>query len=368
MWRLGVVLGLLALAMGLLVLAAVAGVASQACTAAGSGPVGGVPAALVVLFEGAAGRYGLGPEGAAVLAAINYQESDFGASRLPGVRSGMNAAGAAGPMQIGVGGRAGDTWDRVKVTSPGDPPGQAPSVYDEADAVYSAAHYLAIEGMTADQATWARAVYAYNHARWYVQQVLARAQRYYQAGLPAAGAQAVSWPGPQQCSIQTGAYADPFGAVPAGHLVAERIDQGVDYADGSPDPILALGDATVTYAGPDPGWLGSAVNYTLVDGPYAGRFVYVAESVTPTVHVGQQVLAGQQVATFAEPNVHGIETGWAAGPGPFAARASELGQAARAGDPGAERTACGENFSELLAQLGAPPGLAEARPVVGSGC
>jgi murein DD-endopeptidase MepM/ murein hydrolase activator NlpD len=371
MWRLGAVLGLLALAMALVVLAAVAGFASQACTGAAgaAGPVGGVPGALVPLFEGAASRFNLGPEGPAILAAINYEESDFGQSTLPGVHSGANNAGAAGPMQIGIGGLAGDTWDAVKVAAPNDPPGQAPSVYNEGDAVYSAAHYLATNGMTADQSTWQRAIFSYNHAGWYVQAVLARAQGYYHQGLAAGGAtQAVSWPGQQQCSIQAGGYTNPFASVPSGHLVPERIDQGVDYADGSGDPILALGDAVITYAGPDPGWYGDSVNYTLADGAYAGRYVYVSEGVVPTVHTGQRVAAGQEIATFAVPGPHGIETGWAAGPGRVVAKASALGQQAHTGDPGDNRTYCGTEFSALLAQLGAPAGTTEGRPVVGSGC
>jgi murein DD-endopeptidase MepM/ murein hydrolase activator NlpD len=374
MWRVWAVLGLLGLAMALVVLAAVAGLAAQACTAA-AGPVAGVPAGLVPIFEGAASRYNLGPEGAAILAAINYEESDFGQSTLPGVRSGANGAGAAGPMQIGIGKAAGDTWDGVKVNAPGDPPGRAPDVYDEADAVYSAAHYLAREGMTADPSTWQRAVYGYNHANWYVQAVLSRAQSYYQQGLSAAGgaggagsAGAASWPGPQRCSVQAGSYANPFAGVPAGHLAAERIDQGVDYADNTADPILALGDAVITYAGPDAGWYGDSVNYTLTAGPYAGRQVYVSESVTPTVHVGQRVAAGQEIATFAEPNIHGIETGWAAGPGVVVSKASALGQQAHGRDAGDNRTYCGNDFSQLLAQLGAPPGLTMGRPVVGSAC
>ena len=283
MWRVWGVMGLLGLAMALVVLAAVAGFAAQACTAA-AGPVGGIPGALVPVFQGAASRYALGPEGAAILAAINYEESDFGHSTLPGVRSGANPAGAAGPMQIGIGGAAGDTWDGVKVAAPGDQPGRGPDVYEEADAVYSAAHYLAEEGMTADPSTWQRAIYGYNHAAWYVQAVLSRAQDYYQRGLSAAGpATAVSWPGPQRCPVEAGSYANPFADVPAGHLVPERIDQGVDYADNAADPIVALGDAFVTYAGPDAGWYGDSVNYTLADGPYAGRYVYLAESVSPTV-------------------------------------------------------------------------------------
>jgi hypothetical protein len=359
-------LGLLGLAMAIVVLASVAGFASGSCGGAGDvGGVGGVPARLVPIFEGAASRYGLGPEGPAILAAINYEESDFGAATLPGVRSGANAAGAAGPMQIGIGGAAGDTWDRVAVAAPGDPPGRAPSVYDEGDAVYSAAHYLALSGMTPDSGSWRQALFSYNHATSYVTAVLTRAAAYYRQGLSASAAG-----GSTPCAaVRTGTYVDPFGDVPSGHLVPERIDMGVDYADASPDPIVALGDAAITQAGADPGWPGGeSVNYTLTDGPDAGREVYVAESIVPTVSVGQRVVAGQEIASFAEPNTHGIETGWAAGPGLVATRASALGQQARAGDPGANRTFCGNQFSRLLAALGAPPGLAEGRAVVGGAC
>src|SRR6266545_8192331 len=45
-----------------------------------------------------------------VLAGVGKVESDHGRSPLPGVRSGENSAGAGGPMQIGIGGKAGPTW------------------------------------------------------------------------------------------------------------------------------------------------------------------------------------------------------------------------------------------------------------------
>ena len=87
-------------------------------------------------------------------------------------------------MQIGVDGQAGDTWDTIKVDAPGDPPGQPPNVYDEADAVYSAAHYLQVSGAPGD---WPGAIFTYNHSSAYVQQVLSLAAGYYTQGLTAQG-------------------------------------------------------------------------------------------------------------------------------------------------------------------------------------
>jgi hypothetical protein len=86
------------------------------------------------------------------------------------------------------------------------------------------------------------------------------------------------------------------------------------------------------------------------------------------VQTGQHVTAGEQIAAFAEPNTHGTETGWAAGPGRPVPKAAVLGQQAQAGYPGQNRTWCGNNLSQVLAQLGAPPGLPEGRPIVGTGC
>jgi hypothetical protein len=358
-------------ALSLAIIGAVAGAGASACTSPAGEPVGGVPTELVPIFQGAAARYHLGPEGAAILAAINYQESDFGRAGLPGVRSGHNEAGAAGPMQIGIGGAAGDTWDQIKIRAPGDPPGRQPNVYHEADAVYSAAHYLAQNGLTATPSTWPNAIWHYNHAGWYVSAVLTRARSYYADGLRTSSTSPTEliWPGAQTCTVNATGYVNPFADVPTDHLVPERIDMGVDYADNHPDPILAIGNATISYAGPDPGWEnGSSVNYRLTDGPYTGRYIYVAESITPLVHTGQTIHAGQPIAAFAEPNTHGIETGWAAGPGRPVPRAEILGQQATHGDPGANRTRCGNNFSQLLTQLHAPGGLAEGRPVIGTGC
>src|ERR1700756_921229 len=103
---------LLALPLGILLLLDPAAQA-QCGTPTGPGPasVGGVPQNFLPIFEGAAQQYGLGADGWAYLAALNYAESAFDTSTQPGVHSGANSAGAAGPMEIGIGGAATDNWD-----------------------------------------------------------------------------------------------------------------------------------------------------------------------------------------------------------------------------------------------------------------
>jgi hypothetical protein len=109
----------------------------------------------------------------AVLAGIGKVESDHGRARLPGVHAGWNHAGAAGPMQFGIGvGRAGNAWARFGRDDDRD--GRT-SVYDPGDAIPAAARYLCDAG--APQRLDA-ALYAYNPSWGYVARVKAIAHRY----------------------------------------------------------------------------------------------------------------------------------------------------------------------------------------------
>jgi hypothetical protein len=107
-----------------------------------------------------------------VLAAVGKVESDHGRARLPGVRSGANSAGAAGPMQLGIGGRAGPTWQHYRLDADGD--GRA-SVYDPADATAAAADKLCFDGAPRHMDA---ALYAYNPSWAYVARVKRWAARY----------------------------------------------------------------------------------------------------------------------------------------------------------------------------------------------
>jgi cell wall-associated NlpC family hydrolase len=106
-----------------------------------------------------------------VLAAIGQVESDHGRSAAPGVHAGANPAGARGPMQF-----LPATF--AQYASP-VPPGGAdpPSPYDPVDAVHAAARLLCANGAHGG-ADLPGAVFAYNHARWYVRQVLTLAAGY----------------------------------------------------------------------------------------------------------------------------------------------------------------------------------------------
>lgn len=128
-----------------------------------------IPAEMLRLYQAAAGNCpGLDWS---VLAAIGKIETDHGRSSLPGVSSGENPSGAAGPMQFLT-----PTFESVTARHPLPAGGASPpSRYNPSDAVHAAAFYLCDSGAPADLRA---AVWAYNHANWYVDQVLGLAARY----------------------------------------------------------------------------------------------------------------------------------------------------------------------------------------------
>jgi len=184
-----------------------------------------------------------------ILAGIGEVESGHGQSDLPGVHAGENPYGAAGPMQIGIGGAAGNTWGGAPVHPAsehtggygldGDGDGIA-SVYDPGDAIRAAAAYLAASGAPGNIPA---AVNAYNHSPQYVAAVLAWAARY-----AATGAQALtaaSTPGCQDAALP---------ALPAGTagIILRFAEQqiGKPYAWGAtgPDAFDCSGLAMMAYA------------------------------------------------------------------------------------------------------------------------
>jgi len=125
-----------------------------------------IPARFLTLYRSAARRYGIAWE---VLAGVGTMECDNGRDRAPACRreGAVNSAGAGGPMQF-----LATTWAEYGVDADGD---GRKDRWDPADAIYAAARLLAASGAPQD---YRRAVYAYNHAWWYVRDVLAWARRY----------------------------------------------------------------------------------------------------------------------------------------------------------------------------------------------
>ncbi len=116
---------------------------------------------LLAVWQQAAQAYGVPWN---VLAAINKIESNFGRNMGP------SSAGAVGWMQFMP-----STWLRWGTDADGN--GVA-DPWNPVDAIYSAARYLAASGAGTDIR---RAIFSYNHADWYVNQV-AQLANLYEAG------------------------------------------------------------------------------------------------------------------------------------------------------------------------------------------
>jgi len=163
---LGLTIGLPLVAVMLVFVAASSQAHCGQGVAVGPGDAPGVPSELLVIYDRAAGEYGLGPGGWAYLAAINYIETNFGRDLS------VSTAGAIGWMQFEPG-----TWAQYAVSADPSKPGAPPDPYDPWDAIFAAASYLRASGAPAD---WEAAIFAYNHAGWYVSGVQQLAQQFAQ--------------------------------------------------------------------------------------------------------------------------------------------------------------------------------------------
>jgi murein DD-endopeptidase MepM/ murein hydrolase activator NlpD len=179
-----------------------------------------------------------------------------------------------------------------------------PDPYDPRDAIFSAARYLAATGGRRDIRG---ALFAYNHAMWYVDAVLWRAQLISDRSMLAHSARA--------------GYALPLDPVYMGQL--GRTDDGVDIED-APDgaAVYSITPGIVTAVASDPSGFGP--NYPVImatEGPLAGQYIYYGHVAASFVQIGQHVAAGQPIAVMghtgdAAPLGHGhIEIGFSDGSG-----------------------------------------------------
>ncbi|MCW3016578.1 MAG: peptidoglycan DD-metalloendopeptidase family protein [Solirubrobacterales bacterium] len=147
-----------------------------------------IPPFLLPIYQAAAAQYGLPWE---VLAAINEIETDFGRNTA------VSSAGALGWMQF-----IPSSWARYGVDGDGD---HRRDPRHPVDAIFAAARYLKAAG---GQTDLPKAIFAYNHAQWYVDRVVERAREF--AGLDHALVAALSKRALREDHVLYRAKADPF--------------------------------------------------------------------------------------------------------------------------------------------------------------
>jgi murein DD-endopeptidase MepM/ murein hydrolase activator NlpD len=117
-----------------------------------------IPPFLLPIYQACGTEYGIPWE---ILASINKIETGFGTNLN------VSSAGAMGWMQF-----LPSSWEAYGLDANGD---GREDPYNPVDAICAAAHYLKVAGGTEDLYN---AIFAYNHADWYVQEVLLYARAY----------------------------------------------------------------------------------------------------------------------------------------------------------------------------------------------
>jgi hypothetical protein len=137
------------------------------------------------------------------------------------------------------------------------------------------------------------------------------------------------------------AYQNPFaGEQP----YVDRTDMGVDVCLSPGDPIRAVGNGVVV--GIMKNWFEKQpyIWYQLTSGPYAGRYVYLAEQIKHLAPIGTTLQAGDVVARYAGKGTC-IEMGWSAASGATLAQATT-------GYTEGQVTVAGVSFARFLMSVG----------------
>jgi soluble lytic murein transglycosylase-like protein len=198
-----------------------------------------IPPFLLPIYQAAGIEYGVRWE---VLAAINEIETDYGRNLN------ISSAGALGWMQFMPA-----TWKQYGTDANRD---GRKDPFNPIDAIFAAARYLKAAGADQDLR---RAIYAYNHADWYVDSVLMRARLI--GGLP--GDLVSSLNGLTQGHFPVFAkarYADDLseraatrraaeGQNIANPVESETTRRGIDIFAKAGSPAIAVQDGTITAIG-----------------------------------------------------------------------------------------------------------------------
>ncbi len=228
-----------------------------------------VPIFLLPIYQAAGTQYGVRWE---VLAAINEIETDYGRNLN------VSYAGALGWMQF-----IPSSWRAYGVDANKD---GVKDPYNPVDAIFAAARYLDAAGYSQDPR---EAIFAYNHADWYVDSVLMRARLI--AGVPGDLTGSLTGLTEGRFPVYAKArYADDVEEEAAEELVARSGNaaqlhssdpsrRGIEIYTREGAPVVAVNDGEVTEIGRD-----RKGQFVVLQDVYGNRYSYrgLARSPTPT--------------------------------------------------------------------------------------
>ena len=219
-----------------------------------------IPPFLLPIYQSCGTEYGIPWE---VLAAINRIETDFGTNMGP------STAGAIGWMQF-----LPSSWEEYGLDANGD---GRKDPYNPVDAICAAAHLLKISGGSGNLY---KAIYTYNHADWYVQEVLATARAYGKLPPDLVGSLTGLTQGAHFPVAADANYADDLSAREAqkrsdGGASEEVIsssptERGINIFANQGAPVVAVNDGVIKAMGSSP----KLGKYIVLEDAYRNRYVY----------------------------------------------------------------------------------------------
>jgi murein DD-endopeptidase MepM/ murein hydrolase activator NlpD len=224
-----------------------------------------IPPFLLNIYQTCGTQYGIPWE---VLAAINRIETAFGTNLN------VSTAGAVGWMQF-----LPSTWKAYGVDATGD---NRKDPYNPVDAICAAARYLKAAGGETDLR---RAIFAYNHADWYVDEVLLYASQYGKLPDDLVGSLIGLTHGARFPVAAEARYADDISERQAAKRAKPRKGSSGNVADvvtSSPTrrginiysrkdaPVVAVNDGTIKRVGHN----AKLGNYVMLQDSYGNRFTY----------------------------------------------------------------------------------------------
>ena len=225
-----------------------------------------IPPFLLPIYQACGTEYGVPWE---VLASINKIETAFGTNLN------VSSAGAMGWMQF-----LPSSWQTYGLDANGD---GREDPYNPVDAICAAAHYLKIAG--ADHNLY-EAIFAYNHADWYVQEVLLYARAYGKLPTDLVGSLTGLTEGAHFPVAADARYADELSTRQAmkqanskrhaayGNAAAvissSPTRRGINIFAAKGSPVVAVNDGVIVKSG-DSKLLG---NYVVLRDAYGNRYTY----------------------------------------------------------------------------------------------
>ncbi|MBA3867112.1 MAG: lytic murein transglycosylase [Solirubrobacterales bacterium] len=226
-----------------------------------------IPPFLLPIYQACGTEYGIPWE---VLASINKIETGFGTNLN------VSSAGAVGWMQF-----LPSSWETYGLDANGD---GRKDPYNPVDAICAAAHYLKIAGGTKDLYN---AILAYNHADWYVQEVLLYARAYGRLPSDLIGSLTGLTEGAHFPIAADARYADDVSAraslnspassakISSAASAAEVISssptqRGINIFSAEGAPVVAVNDGVIRKMG-DSAKLGK---FVVLEDTYGNRYTY----------------------------------------------------------------------------------------------